>query len=62
MHRFQFAHVLHTVLVHALPVDEKIRKSYAAVQQWPIETFEPLFLPWPLEDKVKGAQAIVERA
>ena len=46
----------------ALPVDEEVRKSYAAVQQWLIETSDPLFLPWPLEDKVKGAQAFFERA
>jgi hypothetical protein len=62
MHRFESAHRLHAALVHAVPVDEEMRKSYAAVQQWPIESSYPLFLPWTLEDKVKGAQAFFERA
>ncbi|HZM09722.1 MAG TPA: hypothetical protein VFC15_05870, partial [Candidatus Limnocylindrales bacterium] len=64
LHRFESAHRLHTVLGHALPVDEETRKSYAALQQWLIESSVPLFLflPWTLEDEVEGAQAFFERA
>jgi hypothetical protein len=32
-HSLEFAHRLHTVLVDAVPVDEKTSKLYAAVQQ-----------------------------